>query len=368
MAEDGSTQGPASDEAGGRFPGVERFRFTLEAIEPLELPAYEGSALRGLLGHGLRQTVCVTRAKTCDGCLLLKSCPYPVVFESPALLASPPQRSSHLPHPFVLELDPTKPRRHEPGSRFAFTLVLIGEARRALPYLIHAVDRAGERGLGRRHARFTLVSVEQETALGSNAWRPAFQPDGGSLDLLPPRKASPAPAPPLVEMRFVTPVRLKRRGDLVTPDQFTLPDFLRALRDRIWDLQVLYGSGWSGTPRRWIGDDRLAVDALALDLGWQDWTRYSSRQDALMQLGGLVGRAWVDGAAVSHLWRLLWLGQWVHVGKATSMGLGEYRLAPAASLPSQTGRGPTPRLRGEEAGTREGPGSAGSGRLRPSEP
>jgi hypothetical protein len=244
-------------------------------------------------------------------------------------------------------------------------LVLIGEARRASPWLIHAVSRAGERGLGRRQARFALVSVEQEAGLGSGGWRTVFAPPGSSLNLLPAGESVPGALPPIVEVELVTPLRLKRRGDLVTPDRFTLREFLRALRDRIWDLQALYGEGWSGSPRQWISDDRLGADALAVELAWQDWTRYSSRQDALMQLGGLVGRLWVDGAAVSGLWRELWLGQWLHVGKATSMGLGQYRLHAAASLPERPAAGAAAMMSGEEARPRAGPGRARSGRLQP---
>lgn len=123
MADDGSDPVPGSVESAGVFPTVDRFGFTLEALEPIDLPAYEGSALRGLLGHGLKQTVCVTRAKTCDGCLLLESCPYPAIFESPALLRPPPQRSSHLPHPFVLEVIRPSPDVSTPvdfsGSRWS---------------------------------------------------------------------------------------------------------------------------------------------------------------------------------------------------------------------------------------------------------
>jgi hypothetical protein len=170
-----------------------------------------------------------------------------------------------------------------------------------------------------------------------------------------------------VDVKFVTPLRLKRRGSLVTPADFTLRAFLRALRDRLWDLQALYGRGWSGSPRRWVDDGLLAVDALAADLAWQDWTRYSSRQHALMQLGGLVGHVWVGGEALSPLWRLLWLGQWVHVGKATSMGLGQYRLAAAAGLPQLAGETGDARLGGQEGWPTAGPGSARSGPLQPTD-
>jgi len=61
-----------------------RLRATLLAQDPLRLPAYAGSTWRSLLGHGLRQAACVTRARTCEGRLLASHCVYPRVFEPPA--------------------------------------------------------------------------------------------------------------------------------------------------------------------------------------------------------------------------------------------------------------------------------------------
>ena len=52
------------------LPEVTRFRFWLEAIEPIRLPPFPGSILRGALGSGLRRTACVTGQPVCDGCSL----------------------------------------------------------------------------------------------------------------------------------------------------------------------------------------------------------------------------------------------------------------------------------------------------------
>jgi len=70
---------------------------------------------------------------------------------------------------------------------------------------------------------------------------------------------------------------------------------------------------------------------------WQDLTRYSTRQQTAMQMGGLLGRFELPRDGIEPFWPYLWLGQWTHVGKFTSMGLGRYRLAESASLPDSTG-------------------------------
>ena len=70
---------------------------------------YLGSAWRGAFGRALRKAVCVIRLPACDPCVLLRSCPYPFLFES----RTPPgaeklTRYPRTPGPVVLE--PADPR------------------------------------------------------------------------------------------------------------------------------------------------------------------------------------------------------------------------------------------------------------------
>ena len=61
-------------------------------------------------------------------------------------------------------------------------------------------------------------------------------------------------------------------------------------------------------------------------LRWFDWGRYSQRQQQEMQLGGLLGSVQLQGDLAPFA-PLLHQGQWLHVGKNATMGLGGYRLA-----------------------------------------
>ena len=78
---------------------------------------YLGSAWRGAFGHALRKTVCITRLPACDDCVLVRSCPYPFLFES----RTPPgatklTRYPRTPGPCVLE---PADRRFDEGRRYA---------------------------------------------------------------------------------------------------------------------------------------------------------------------------------------------------------------------------------------------------------
>jgi hypothetical protein len=96
--------------ASSPFPQLSRFRFGLRALGRIRLPPYPGSAWRGLLGHGLRRTACVTCAPACDGCLLIHGCVYSQLFETPPPPGLDLRGFSSVPHPFVLNIEPRGPQ------------------------------------------------------------------------------------------------------------------------------------------------------------------------------------------------------------------------------------------------------------------
>ena len=66
------------------------YRLHFIAQEAVRLPAYAGSAWRGVFGRALRRLVCVTREPACPACLLYRSCIYPYLFETPPDPAATP--------------------------------------------------------------------------------------------------------------------------------------------------------------------------------------------------------------------------------------------------------------------------------------
>jgi hypothetical protein len=320
---------------------LERLCFQVQAVDPIRLPNYSGSAWRGLLGHSLRRSVCVTRAPSCDGCLLRSHCVYSTFFETPPASAETAKRYSALPHPFVLEPPPAGQREHAPGETLQLGLTLIGPAGDLLPYLIHALQRAGEFGLGREGGRFRLRQVVQETGLGSDHWQPVFDANSGTLQPLRTAPQVLDPCPETLVLDLLTPLRIKQDGHYVRAAQVSARGLLGTLAARVSLLTELYApepaastpAGSHPEPRTL---DRSAVHAAidqveieATALRWVEWTRYSSRQRTHMQLGGLLGQLRLSGPGVAPLWPLIALGQWLHLGKNTSFGLGRYRLLPA---------------------------------------
>ncbi len=316
------------------LPPLIRLRVAMQGLDPIHLPPFAGSAWRGLLGHGLRQAACVTRARDCDGCLLQAHCVYPRVFEPLPPPGEDGRRFAAPPRPYLLNIDPQAGRDHAAGETLTLGITLLGEAIRQVPYLIHALQLAGQRGLGRAQARFSVTRLEQETAPGSGTWQPVYEVAHGRFTPLP-LAAPQVPASPdgAVRLRLLTPLRLKRQGALVGPTQFSPRELVFNLYGRLRLLAEHHGDA-AGFPER---EALLAAAATLIlsdgQLRWHEWTRFSSRQHTLMELGGLLGEGTLSGPGLPNLWPLLWLGQWVHAGKNTTFGLGAYHLAADPAMP-----------------------------------
>jgi hypothetical protein len=315
---------------GFMFP-LGHYRLTFRAIDRLPLPAYSGSAWRGLFGHGLKHTVCVTRKRDCAACMLLRSCVYPYLFETaPDPQSEKMRRQQDVPHPFVLRPDPDLPGELAANERFSLELVLVGRAVSHLAYVLQAFRVAGERGVGKARARFALRTVEQSNL---TIWQPIYA-DGGALDARPPRTIAIPPVPEEVRIRIQTPLRLRREGTLITPRNFRFQDLFGNLLRRISMLSYFHTDWGLETDFRGLVDAARALEVTRRDLHWREWTRYSSRQQRRLQMGGLVGSIALEGEDLAPFWPYLWLGQWVHAGKGAVMGLGRYRLTAECPLPA----------------------------------
>src|SRR5712691_4172548 len=136
-------------------------RVTLRARDPLQLPLYKGSTLRGGFGSAFKEAVCVVDHRDCTRCLLRSRCAFPYVFDTPV-----PEEATRLrkypaaPHPFVF-LPPLEEKTlYRPGDALTFDLTLIGKGADFLPYFIYTFERLGERrGLGKGRGRFSVESV-----------------------------------------------------------------------------------------------------------------------------------------------------------------------------------------------------------------
>ena len=212
---------------------------------------------------------------------------------------------------------------HAAGATVGVEVVLLGHGNRHLPYLLHAFDRAGQRGVGRGDGRLELSRVMQRAPEGD--WRPIYRP-GESLRPSPPFVPEPPPCPARPTLVLETPLRLRQAERLVGPEAFRFGALFANLLRRVSLLTAFHADAPLETDFAGLSRAGWTVRHRAARLRWHEWVRYSSRQDALLQMGGLVGEIELDGADLEPFWPYLWLGQWTHAGKGAVMGLGRYRV------------------------------------------
>jgi len=307
----------------GKFEvGRYRFRWVSESGGPL--PAFLGPSLRGGLGHVLRRLVCVTRLPDCGGCLLRYRCAYPVLFQPYAPTGvDQGGRYGRMPVPFVLRVPfgRSSPARLEPGQPLEFEMVLLGRANADLPYYLLALADLGRAGFGPTRHKLRLEQVAAWTPRGFvpvyEAEDSVVRADAPTFPLDRLLREADSPHGSRVTVRFVTPVRLDLRGDLVYPVGFH--HLVRALDQRLRALVACYGGPQAPeVPLAEADDARVVEDRTR----WVDLKRYSTRQRTEMRIGGAVGTVTYEGANFSAFAPLLAFGEWLGVGKLTSMGLG----------------------------------------------
>lgn len=308
---------------------VYRFRADFKAQQSMRFPAYAGSTWRGLFGHVLRRSVCVTGAKTCEGCLLSQQCLYRYIFETPPP-TEPKTIVSHLtaaPHPFVIRPLATSGATLHSGDDFTIELLLFGKGQQHLPYIIYTLQQMGQQGFNRQRAsdkaEFTLTRLTQ---IGlPDGEHPVFSDhETHAAQTPPPDTALPEDAASSVSLHFITPYRAVQQGKLVRPEQFSARQFLMTLLRRVSLLQAVHTDTPLELDFHALGQQADTLTVTAAALRWHDWQRYSSRQSSLIKMGGLVGSVILEGAALAQFMPLLRKGELTHSGKGAVMGLGQY--------------------------------------------
>lgn len=298
------------------FPAM---RYHVKAVveRPFRLPDFAGSALRGLFGHALRKASCTTLLPECSACALYRSCTYPRVFETPPPLDS--QRVySQIPQPYVVEPPPPGARVYRSGQLLEFSFVLIGPALADLALVVLAWQRGLHAGIGKDKGTAQLQSIHND--LGEPVFERAqakMLDHAQALDLAPAPQAGRA-----LLVDFHTPLNLRRDGAYLDEQRISTEDLFRALMRRTSQLmQLQLGQDLDADFTALVGHaQQLRAERDTRDQSWQRW---SSRQKQLMKVGGVSGR-WKLSGDFTGLWPFLYLGQWLHVGKKATLGLGRY--------------------------------------------
>lgn len=306
------------------------FQFTMQAKEHSFLPEYKGSTLRGGFGHSFRRVCCTMRDQDCKTCLLNQGCPYAYIFETPKVNGMEVQhQADNLPHPFVIEPPLTEQTEFQAGDEFEIGLVLFGKSISFLPYFVYTFDQMGRLGLGKGRGKFELIKAHAVTDLigeqQEQIYDSSYQMLNGNFKVWSLSDILSNNTPQnigKISIQLVTPTRILHKNGLVQSIPFDL--FMRTLLRRISLLGRIHcESDWDLPYKDILSQAEQQAKLVNSNTSWYSWERYSNRQRTRMNMGGIVGIFIYEGELAPFM-PLIVLGQFTHIGKNTTFGLGKY--------------------------------------------
>ncbi|MDD3582368.1 MAG: CRISPR system precrRNA processing endoribonuclease RAMP protein Cas6, partial [Desulfobacca sp.] len=120
-----------------------------------------------------------------------------------------------------------------------------------------------------------------------------------------------------------TPLRLEFKNTYRAELPFHV--LIRGILRRIAALNHHYGAGEPDLDYRGLVARAQKIKTKASSVRWYDWKRYSNRQEQAMLMGGMIGQV-TYGGPLGEFLPLMRYAEQVHLGKATTFGLGKIKL------------------------------------------
>lgn len=299
------------------------------------MPALIGSTLRGAFGHALKAIACSVQHRDCGRCLLSEVCLYPTVFEPTAVALK------DLPRPFIFE-PPVPPLTREISEnsslklrvaekgKIAFDLTLIGESAGKLPYFIYAFELMARHGLGASRQSFAVAEVFSLDS-GGGERIPVYTPHAPRIlphratDLagLIEKRLSAVSAGENLKLCFKTPLRIRRNRELL--ERITFAEFFKQCSLRLKFMAENYGEPLE-YDYKVLTEKAEGIETVSNDLWRHSFTRRTNRQDKNYDLDGMLGEIEFAGAGLDEFLPFAAAGEILHIGSATSFGLGKFEI------------------------------------------
>ncbi|MGY4676974.1 CRISPR system precrRNA processing endoribonuclease RAMP protein Cas6 [Pasteurella sp. P03HT] len=299
------------------FP-IARYQFHFQVTQPIALPEYAGSTIRGVFGRALRKISCMTKLADCKSCPLYRTCPYTNIFETPAPESHNIQKFSQIPNGYIIEPPEWGEKIYPIGTILKFELVLFGQLIQQLPLISFAFKRAFEFNIAGGQAELVDIHHYSQNRRSYSIFeKNKIEDHQAEIILL-------EQYPTSIQLDIQTPLRLQKNGKALSTTKISLERFLKTLLKRIALLSEFHHQPLDIDFEQLISQIENIQDEKTLT--WKDWTRYSSRQQQTMKLGGVVGQ-WNLHNVPPEWAKLLYIGQWLHCGKNATFGLGKYQIA-----------------------------------------
>mgnify|MGYP001186285328 CR=1 FL=1 len=291
---------------------VLKLRAVFRAEENGELPAFLGSTIRGVLGHAMRNSVCISPNTRCHLCQFADDCEYTAHFATAGNIAGSV-------NPFVLFVPVRNKTEWKRGDLLTFDITIFGKPTMAADFYIRGILMMGNYGWGVRRMKFSpvqIINVYDKSLIWSDGqvWTENFQPFFLEIEG---RETN------SVLLRFNSPTRVVRSQKLQR--KLSFDQVIESVLTRIHLLMHAY----EGIVLE-LDEEALLEAAKSIrtvEEAWQfvDFKRYSKTYNRKLGLPSIEGFVRFEGD-ITPFTPLLELGEIVQIGKNTTHGFGNYDL------------------------------------------
>ncbi|MHB2156397.1 CRISPR system precrRNA processing endoribonuclease RAMP protein Cas6 [Calditrichota bacterium GD2] len=293
------------------------FEFVLKAESNLFLPEFKGATFRGKFGHVLKRTICFNKKRDCDQCDFVRKCPYIYLFMSRY------QNTEETVKPFVINPPLSSKEFFLKNEKFYLQLILIGKAIDYFPYFVYSFIKMGKEGIGNPSGKYSITAIKN------------IKNDGGKNEIYLSDKNTlinkierislddiSSDMRPQVTLNFLTPTQIKQEGKVVSKINFEV--LLKAILRRYHRLRYIHGDG-KRIDFNIDWDAVRNIQVIRHDVEEKRFRRYSNKQKRSIPIRGITGKVVLKGN-LSPFYHWLKIGEYLHVGKGATFGLGWYRV------------------------------------------
>jgi len=258
----------------------------IEVTSNLKAPFFIGSMIRGALGNALKDIVCINPSFNCSDCFAKDNCLYYEFYE---------EKNRFLNYRLDYTLSPKK---------VDFNIYLFNDAISKYPYILSAIEKLfTQKGLGvkRETTKDFKIYIDNNLIYDKEFKNIQIEPKEPQLDSYC----------QVLKLKLVTPLRLKRAGRFLKPDNLDIKDILISILGK--------KAFFENSEKEHIEQFPTVV---MKDLKFIDLTRYSNRQKTKMKIGGVVGEMIISNLN-AQTYNLLKYAELTGVGKLNSFGLGK---------------------------------------------
>jgi len=289
----------------------QKYNFHLKLEKEVRFGVHPLFLLRSIMGNELKKMCCIfaRENKPCLNCQINQTCAYSSIFET--VLNTTDNKKIHTSHPFILYSS------QEPGEMYSyidFDLTLLGNAVNYFPYLFQAFNLGGNNGIFKDRIKYKIESLTCDEV---NIYK------NGSLNLPHTTKSweffskNGIAADKKCKIRFLTPFKY-------LPDNKFVKSFsYSAVLNSALRRQKILASFFGENSMERDLDLSVLPKSESNNSVWQDYTRFSARQQSEMQMGGFMGVMSVDGDFSLDELQILAGAELFNIGKSVSFGLGK---------------------------------------------